>query len=251
MTVVLATVAFVYGRSVALLLVLPVFSAKGVPRYVPLLFALAVTAVIAPTVPPAHVRGFFEMTLGFAGEVGIGLMLGLVVQATFAALALGAELMSTQMGLSMANVLDPFLRTEEATLGSLASWLGAAVFVASGLHVRCIEALAASFVALPPGTAGLPSGAASVMVAGVSSAFALGVQLSGPMLAMAWMINVFVALLSKLAPRMNAFFAVGTTATAAAGLVVFAASLPWLLTGQASALAATIDGLGRVVLAVK
>ncbi|MEQ1507988.1 MAG: flagellar biosynthetic protein FliR, partial [Myxococcota bacterium] len=87
--------------------------------------------------------------------------------------------------------------------------------------------------------------AATAQPAAVAGCLSLGVQLAAPVVSMVWLIHVWIALLSKLAPRMHAFFSVGTTLTGAVGVGMLAVSLPWLITIHAARMTDAVAELGR------
>ncbi|MEQ1565325.1 MAG: flagellar biosynthetic protein FliR [Myxococcota bacterium] len=250
MITVAATFVLVLGRVGALLSVLPVFSMVGVPRWVTAFAAMAVSALLTTTLPPPDLpEELHRVAVALGGEVLFGMFLGLGVAAAFAALALGAEIMSAQMGLSFATLFDPLTRSTESVLGSFASWMAALVFVATGLDGRCLEIVAASFERVPPGAAALPGGSAELAMNAAGQCLVLGVQLSGPVVAMVFLVHLFVAILSKLAPRMHAFFSVGTTATGAVGVTMLMVSLPWVMSAHAGALVDAVAMVARAVAA--
>lgn len=240
----LATAAYAFARIGGLLAILPVMSAQGVPRSVPVLLSLILTALIAPSLvvvdqPP----GLAAFALGLAGDMLLGFILGAGVAATFASLAFAAEIIAHQASLSAAMMFDPVAHTQEGPIGILASWLAGAVFIGAGGHLRAVEIVAASFQVIPAGQAAVPQGAVPDLVQAVAAAFALGIQLAGPVVAFVWLVNLFVALLARLAPRMNAFFAVGTTLTSVAAVGVTILALPWVLPVHAEAVLAAVARL--------
>jgi flagellar biosynthetic protein FliR len=242
----IATWLLVMGRVGGMLAVMPVFSTMGMPRWVVPLLALAASGLVAMNQPaPTDAPEIVQLACAMVGEVLLGSVMGLGVAATFAAMALGAEIMSMQMGLSFATLLDPLTHSHESTLSSFASWLAALVFVVLGLHARCLEIVARSFEVVPAGTAYVTARHASLLAEQTGETIALGVQLSGPILAMVWLVHLFVALLSKLAPKMHAFFSVGTTTTGFVGLGMLTVSLPWLLVVHGAAMVKATERLAN------
>jgi len=243
------TAMLVLSRLSGLAMFLPGISARGIPRQAMILLMVGLALLITPTVPAVtgkdHLGLFF---LGIAGEVSLGAFLGLFVRSVFSAFASAADLAAGQMGLAQASMSDPFMRGQESALAVLAIWLGGVVFFGSGMHLRAIEAIAWSFQVIPPGTMGMPTGMAPSFIKGVSNSFVFAIQLSTPILAMEWLTNLFVAILSKIAPRMNAFFAIGTTVNAAAAMAMFLVSLPWLVSVHAQEVMRSVDQLQQLVL---
>ena len=62
-----------------------------------------------------------------------------------------------------------------------------------------------------------------------------------------WLVNVFVAVLVKLAPRMNIYFSVGMILVNVAGLALFAVGLPYFLTVHQEAI---LNATSKMSLAV-
>lgn len=232
-------------RISAMLTTLPAFGAKGVPRHVPILGGLAIATILAPTLPtPPGPMGLGTLAVGVVGEVALGVLAGLCVYVTFAAMSAAADLVAQQVGLGMGATLDPFLEHSESPIGILTSWMAALVFFGTGLHHKCLLALADSLHAVPPGTiAALDLGH---LPRALSAAYALSVSLASPVVALTVTINTFMAVLGRLAPRMNAFFAIGTTVTAVAGLLLYVEALPWITSVHQAAVEAAVRDLPRL-----
>jgi flagellar biosynthetic protein FliR len=244
----IVTGLLVFGRLGGLFLSLPIFSADGVPRHVPVLSAVAMTMLIVPTVTLAADPTTVSVLVGaFSGEVMLGVLMGSCVRAVFGAMSLAAEVMSGQMGLAMATLFDPMLRTNQGLLGTIGSWLAGVVFLGAGLHLQAIEVVAGSFQVVPAGAVESVLRGGPVLLDSIAATLVLGVQLAGPVVALVWMVNCFVAVLSRLAPNMNVFFSVGMVLTNVAGILLFAIALPVLLTVHLSALTDATEWMGNVL----
>ncbi len=229
MDALVATWLLVFVRVVSLLVTLPVFATLGVPRAVPVLTALGVTLLVAPGVEVVDTLALDRsILLAVAFEVAVGSLAGLSVRLIFTALALAGEVMSLQMGMAMAQLMDPMQRTQQSPVTSVASWIAGLTFVGADLHVACLHILSRGFVSLPPGSAVLTPDAIEAFVDAGETVFVLGVQLAGPVLALVFLVNVLVGVLGKLAPRMNVFFSVGPTLTSIGGVLLLAVALPAL-----------------------
>ncbi len=243
----LTTFFLVVGRVGTFLELLPGLSVLGLPRSVRTLLVLLIAGAITPHVPLVEIDSFGVVALALVREVLAGGLLGIGVAAVFAALALAMDVAGFQIGFSFSMLLDPLTKAQENTLSTLASWAAAGIFFASGLHQRCLVLLARSFDAVPPGRASFaPDAVAGALSMEVARCIELGVQLAGPIVLLVWLVNLLIALLSRLAPKMNAFFSVGTSATGAVGLTMVWVSLPWILTVHHAAVAASVQRwLGR------
>jgi len=245
----LVTALLVFGRLGGLLLVLPGVSARGVPKHVAALGGIALTATLAPVVPLAETPEYLgTLILGMAGELFLGIMMGSAVAVIFGAFGMASELMEQEMGSRIPLGPDPFMFSQQGPLGTLASWLATLSFLLVGLHHDAIQILGDSFHYLPPGGVTSLSGGGVVLMEAVSWALFLGVRLAAPVLALVWMVNVFVAILVKLAPNMNVFFSIGMVMTNMSGLVLFGLGLPYLLLAHTTAIHEGLDAMTRLVL---
>ncbi len=226
----LVTGLLVLVRMAAVIAGLPIFATQGTPKQAVLVASLGATLVITPTLPViAAPASLSALMIAVVFEVLYGSLLALGVRVTFTVAGFAGELMGLQMGLAMATLFDPLQRQSTSIIGTLIGWLSGLAFLSANLHLRVIEILGRSFDVVPPGS--FVSGEALLidLTQIMGQHFAMGVQLSGPLLAMVFTINVVVAILARLAPRMNVFFSIGLTATTVAGLLLIWAALPWLL----------------------
>lgn len=248
MTAMWVTAALVFGRMSALMLTLPVFSTVGLPRYVAVLLAVLLTLLVAPSVPLVDDPTLGMAMVGFAGEMLLGASLGLVVRAAFASFSVAAEMLSRQTALGMSSFMDPVMNLGQSPLGIVASWLAGVVFIAANQHLRVLEVLAGSFDRVPPGGAVDVSLLADAVAGAVGTAIIVGVQLSGPLVALVFLVNVFIGILARLAPKMNVFFSVGMTLNSVVGIWLFAVALPWMLQAHGHVVDDAINGVVKLLL---
>lgn len=230
------TILLVFARVGALLFVAPLVSAEGVPRHVPVLLGLAVTALIAPHVRVAELDTVLHACFAVGGEVLLGLLVGAGLHAVFSALSLAGEVSAQQSGFGMMMLFNPVVKTSEGPFGVLAGLLAGVTFLAGGGPQRLLVALADGFDTVPPGSLGLSTDAAGSLVGVVGGSVLLGVQLAGPVVILLLLLNGFVGVLGRLAPKMNVFFSLGQSLSGVFGTALFAAVLPWMILAEGDAL---------------
>jgi flagellar biosynthetic protein FliR len=236
----LVALVLAFVRTSALVGMLPVWSTTAAPRWVGPLVALGAAALVGPTLTAPTALDGGSLLLATGSELVLGATAGLTVRTVFASLTLAAEIASQQAGFGFATLFDPVTSAQESPFGTLAGLLGTAVFLGTGQHLTLLVALAESFERWPLGTGPTPGLPLARFLLG---AFALGVQMSGPLLVGGLLLQAFVGLLTKAAPRLHAFFAIGPTLTAGVGLLLFTASLPWLLSVHDAAVQAAVATL--------
>ncbi|MEE2750811.1 MAG: flagellar biosynthetic protein FliR [Myxococcota bacterium] len=227
---VMTTALLVFARIAGLMRVLPVLSMAGTPKLFLLLSGFAITLAVLPIVPVAPLSATLGvLVFGVMGEILLGVLLGSIVQAIFASMTLAGEVMANQMSFAMATLFNPLMKGTDSTIGTICNWLAGLVFLGIGLHFTCIGIVAESFQVIPPGAVAEVFKGMEFFVDAVSTSILIGVKLSGPVLILVWLVQIFVAILTKMAPRMNVYFSVGITLVNVAGLGLLGLSLPFIL----------------------
>jgi flagellar biosynthesis protein FliR len=226
----LITGSLVAGRVTGVMLTLPVLSMSTLPKQARALLIFVLTLIIAPTLPPAiEPATLLSMTVCVASEVVIGILMGGIVRMVFGSLALAGELIGSQTGHAAARQFDPTLQLSQGPLGTLVTFLASAVFVGADMHLQFLVALGDSFYVIPPGArVDLMSGSI-VWIELAGAVIRTGAQLAGPVVVLVFVINMVVAVITRLAPQMNIFFSVGMLLTLMAGMLIYFVSMPLML----------------------
>lgn len=202
-------------RAGAAYLVVPAFAVARIPIPIRVIAGLSVGLMSRPVAGPLPDEGI-ALILAAAGELMIGLAIGMVAQIAFAAVSLAGEAVAATLGLSFATLFDP-ANGQTTALGELFRLFAAYLFFSAGGHAQMIAAIVASYASFPPGAIGpfhdlawrlcLLSGEA--LAAGVAIALPLGVAMLG--------LNLIAAFATRAAPQLN-MFAIAVPMTLAAGM---------------------------------
>jgi flagellar biosynthetic protein FliR len=225
-------------RVLALFSVAPLLSHRAVPARLKVALAVAITAVLVPTVPTPPITD----ALSGAGlallvhNILIGVMLGFAVRLIFAALELAGELIGLQMGLSFAGFFNPASGMAQNAVGSFMSLLALLMFIAIDGHLMLLHALGESFRLFPlvGGSGSLPLGMDELVRLG-SGMFSIALSLALPFLAVMLLTNVVLGVLARVAPQLNVF-AIGFPLTILVGLSTLMLLLPYIEAPLRSAL---------------
>src|SRR4029450_10951107 len=101
---------FVVVRLSAIILPLPFFGSRMLPVQLKIVLVLMLSMSAYPAVQTQKILlrlGPVHVAVLLLGGLCIGLLIGFVAPLLFAGIQLGGELMSQQMGLSLASLLDP------------------------------------------------------------------------------------------------------------------------------------------------
>ena len=220
----------VLARVGAALAVTPPFAHLAVPRRVRALLAIAVTLGLAPGLDlraaDALVDSLGGLLSTIAGEVLIGLAMGLAIALVFAGASWAGELVSHQLGLHLSESYDPAAGGgAEGTPLARAYWmLAVVVFLAANGHHALLRGLRASFDAVPVATAANGDAIVSMLVGMLASATMLALQLAAPAFVATLAADVALGLAGKTIPQLGGLV-VGLPLRAMTGLLVVAAGI--------------------------
>ncbi len=222
--------ALVLTRISGFLLVLPVFGSKILPVQIRVAVAVLLSLFFAATVPlgidPARISTLGAMVL-LASEAVYGLALGLIAALLFSAVQLSGSVIEQQMGLTMAEIIDPLTDEEVGPLATLLEMLFLLLFLSANGHHLFLLVLSKSYSAFPAGT--IPT--LSTLVGGVietgSVMFVACLRLAAPLLAAFLLLIVALALLARLIPEMDIFF-IGMPVQVALGLFLVTVFMPFV-----------------------
>lgn len=198
--------ALVLFRVMGLFVFVPAFSNASIPMNVKVLLALAISLCIFGVVPkpptvPATLTG---IAVAIAGEMSIGLAIGLMSTLVVSGIQLGAHLISQQMGLSMATIYDPMFDDQSTVIEQLAFWLALVTFFAIGGHREMINAMVYSYEKVPMGAGGIdPEQMLRVILGGVDASFHTAIRVGAPALVAFFLASLAVGLLGRTMPQMN------------------------------------------------
>ena len=212
-------------RISALLISAPIFSLRALNLRVRILLAAALTWMVYPMHPwpqidPVSAIGLLEIF----NQIGIGLIMGLSLQVVTAALLVAGQSISTAMGLSMANMMDPNLGNVPVIAQFLVI-LSTLIFVGLGGHAMLLGLVIESFVSLPIGKGLLTSGTWAHFVTWGSMMFLGGLLIAMPVMVALLFVNIGLGVATRAAPSLN-IFSVGLPAMVIAGFFILIVALP-------------------------
>jgi flagellar biosynthesis protein FliR len=220
----------VLARVSPLFLLAPLFSSKMVPARARSVIAVALTVGIAPLA--LHAGGRIPIdALGYSAlllkELLVGLAFSFTLGALFAALSAAGSFADAVVGFSFGSLIDPITGNQGGVLNQVYAMFGLLIFVAINGDGWVIEGLSRSYDAIPlTGTPDIGSLAKGASVA-FSGIFGAAVEICAPVLLAMLLTDAAFGLVSRVMPSLNVF-AVGFPAKVTVGLVVLAASLPFV-----------------------
>ncbi|MDI6909297.1 flagellar biosynthetic protein FliR [Nocardioides sp.] len=191
-------------RIVSWLAVVPPFSGRAVPMMAKVVLGLGLAFAAVPdggSIPLSTVG----LLLNVGTQVLIGLAMGFVTQLLFGAIAAAGSLIDVFGGFSLASGFDPLSMNANTVFGKFHQMLATVLLFASGGHLLVIGGLLRTFHFLPLGTSPEWQTAPDVLLTAFGMFFTTAVQIALPMIAVLFLSDLGLALLTKVAPQLNAF----------------------------------------------
>lgn len=220
----------VFMRTGAFLMSIPMLNSPSVPALFRLALTLAASILIFPLLAlpaPAASADVFTLAVAAGGEVLIGLLAGLAIRLIFEGVQLAGELAGYQMGLAIAEVIDPASEDQVAILAQFASLLSTVVFLILNGHHWFIRTLVESYQLVPPAGFHVNGLMLERLVRLTTEMFVIGLKAGAPVMVALLLGTVAFGLVARAVPQMN-IFVVSMPLNIGLGLVFFGLSLPHL-----------------------
>jgi flagellar biosynthetic protein FliR len=149
----------------------------------------------------------------------IGVLIGLLLAASFQAVTIAGESISLAMGLGFATMVDPQSGASVPVLSQFLLILTTLLFLSLGGHLMLIELIATSFETMPIAGVGLVRADLIGVAAFGSQMFAGAVLIALPAVVTLLVIQLAMGIMTRAAPQMN-IFSVGFPITILLGFLV-------------------------------
>lgn len=245
----IAALLFPLTRILALIASAPGIGDNSVPVQAKIGLALAITVLLAPALQlphglqPASAEGLLIMLM----QMLAGLAMGFSMRLVFAAVEMAGESSGLQMGLGFASLYDPQNASFTPLISQFLARLAVLAFLAMDGHLYLLAALAESFQAFPIGHLTHSAMALQSLVSWGGSLFIFALQISLPLIGTLLIVNVALGILTRSAPQLN-LFAVGFPLMLAAGFVMLALTLPYLVPALSAQMQSALEVVMRISL---
>ncbi|HCN45623.1 MAG TPA: flagellar biosynthetic protein FliR [Pseudomonas sp.] len=208
-------------RVAAVLMTMPVFGTSLLPQRIRLYFAVAITVVIVPALPPMPPVEALDMSamLLIGEQIIIGALFGLSLQLFFQAFVIAGQIVAIQMGLAFASMVDPANGVNTTVISQFLTMLVTLLFLSMNGHLVVFEVLTESFTTLPVG-GGLMVNHFWELVGRMGWVLGASLLLVLPVITSLLVINIAFGVMTRAAPQLN-IFAIGFPLTLVIGMGLF------------------------------
>lgn len=199
----------VFARTGSALMLMPGFGETYVSPRIRLMLALAISMLVTPVVAgnmPPMPTAPFALFLLLAGEILIGLFLGVIGRILLVALNTAGTVIAFQSGMANAFVQDPTVAQQASLPAMFLTITGLLLIFVTNLHHMMLRAMVDSYSMFTPGVMPPIEDLSHVISRLVSDSFILGIQLAGPFIAVGLVFYLGVGLLNRLMPQVHMFF---------------------------------------------
>jgi flagellar biosynthetic protein FliR len=204
----------------------PPFSSRVIPSRIKALlaaaFALVVTPRLAASAPPLELAPLLS---SLVQQVAMGVALGFLTALIFAAVQAAGDLIDLFGGFSLAFAFDPLMQTGNSVFGKLYGLLAVTLLFASSGHLLILRGFMATFDVLPLDASMSFAALGELLTQGLAEMFVAALQIAGPLIAVLFLADVGLGLLTRVSPMLNVF-SLGFPAKILLTLVLVGMSFP-------------------------
>tara|TARA_B100000446_G_scaffold66851_1_gene63414 strand:- start:77402 stop:78181 length:780 start_codon:yes stop_codon:yes gene_type:complete len=202
----MGTLWWPFVRFSALLWSMPVFDNPAVTPRSRILVSMMLAFLVAPQLPLAPAIDLFSLDAAILTfeQIIFGVMMGLSLRILFEVMAMIGLILSMQMGLSMALVMDPGSGNQVALLGQLFWIMCALLFLAADGHLITLQVMVESFHSFPIGRSIYEFDIQSIIML-FAWMFSSALLLSLPGIVAMLLVNLTFGVASRAAPSLNIF----------------------------------------------
>jgi flagellar biosynthetic protein FliR len=202
---VLAGFILAAARTAGFVLVSPPFASRGVPARARAAIAIGLALPLSVWTTPVAPRLDSPELLGLVVlQVFAGVAFGFMIYLAVAAIQMIGDLVDLVGGFNMAVALDPLTGVQTSIMGRLHQLIGVTLLVVTDLHLMVVQGLARS-VQLMPLPSLSPADLARTFTEQLAGLFVAAVQVAGPVIAVMFVADIVLGLLTRAAPALNAF----------------------------------------------
>lgn len=237
-----------FCRILALMSMAPLFNHKTLSIRARVLLALILTIALGaalPESPSVDVLSLQGLLLTLE-QVLFGVLLGVALQLVFTIFMVVGEVISTQMGMSMARYNDPMNGVSSSSIVYQVYFLLLMlIFLAIDGHLLTVSILYQSFVYWPVGS-GVHWLSLDSLIHSIAWVFSAAVMVTLPVVFCMTLVQFCFGLLNRISPAMN-LFSLGFPITIAVGLLCIYLTIPNLSEGYLHLTRELLDNIGTML----
>jgi flagellar biosynthetic protein FliR len=212
-----------------IIVTIPVISDVSVPaRFkaaLSILTALIIFPIVLPKIPQPTNYYMLILIYRMTGEVMIGLIIGFSARLIFAGIQMAGDIVGFQMGLSIANIIDPMTSEQVSIITELQYLIAMLVFLAVDAHHFFFSAIIQSYSIINPLAFHFSGQLMQYIFDFSKDMFVVAVKLGAPLIAVMLFTSIGLGIVARTVPQINVFI-VGMPLQIAIGLIFIGITAP-------------------------
>ncbi|MFO7445028.1 MAG: flagellar biosynthetic protein FliR [Ignavibacteriaceae bacterium] len=222
------TILLIFMRVFAALYTSPVFGHKSIPviSLVGLVFIISYIVFLSSNMP--EITGNISLWFLFINsikEIITGIIIGFSIHIIFWGISYAGTLIGFDMGLSMAQVMNPMEQVNNNVIGELIYTASILLFFIINGHHYFIQALVSSFDLVPLGKFTVTEPVIYLLIKYGAGVFIIAVKIASPFLVSFFLVHLSEGIIARVIPQMQVFF-VTQPVKIALGLSMLIAIIP-------------------------
>jgi flagellar biosynthesis protein FliR len=220
----------IFVRCMSLISLAPVLGHVSVPTQVKIGLGMFMAIVLYPLMAARHPDidlRLLPMAILAVQESFTGLLIGFAMGLVFAGVRAGGEIIGFDLGLSIATAFDPETGSNNI-IGAFLYLTMLLVFILIDGHHFVLQAIVLSYDVIPLGGFSVSGPVAEQLLRMTGLMFVVGLKCAAPIIVASFLMNVALAILSRVAPQVNVFI-VSFPVKIGVGVVVLMTAAPLLV----------------------
>ncbi len=195
----------VASRVSGIMITAPLLGGAVIPARLKAGIVVAMSATMFPVLAPSLPNDLTlsEVLTGLAGELMIGLIIGIGLSMILLATQMTGMIVGQQAGLALASVFDPSTQTRSSVIGQVYFLTATAVFLIMDGHRAIVQALMDSFEAIPVMTFHVQVSTVTSMMDLMMSSVVLALKMAAPMIISLLIAKAGLGFLSRTMPQLH------------------------------------------------
>jgi flagellar biosynthetic protein FliR len=220
------TFFLVVTRVSGIMLFGPLLSSNSLPADFRFYLTFAISILITPIVSTRSVDIYstVDLILLLMGELLVGLILGTFLQMIFQALQLAGQTAGTQLGLALANVINPQFDEQTSTTAVVYVTVASLAFLGTGADREMLAALLETFAALPLGEVWFQESTDQLTLRLFQESMIFSVRVAAPVTIVMLLTEISMGFIGRTVPQLN-ILSIGFAIRIVVGIAITIASL--------------------------
>lgn len=210
-------------RVTCFIYIAPFFGMTNTPARIKIGLGVFVSVLLYYAIVPkqyAEYDTIFGYAMIVVKEAAVGLIIGLGAQVCMSITSLAGRLIDMEIGLAMANQMDPTTQEQSTISGIYLQYFIMLILIVTGFYEYLLRAIAETFILIPVNEAVFRYDSLVDNVVTFLTGYVLvGFQICMPIFASIIVLNAVLGILAKVSPQMN-MFAVGMQLKILVGLSI-------------------------------